>query len=208
MEKKQILPTREVLVKLVSNVLSVRDTLTTEFNKVFLDATFDAIRHFEYTAHIRFECKTESEMRKLTKLVDMAGFTVFNDKFEDGFMEFDASFESPSFVASRSAIRRLGTTAEETRICAEVEIAIESKKMLEVHFNNQAKEAATKRKFEYRFDIENLNRNVAKNIHGTLVDGYKLSVRTDYSPTVTKFLVSWSLDGTLDGEGFYDDNEG
>lgn len=46
MGKKQILPTREVLVKLVSNVLSVRDTLTTEFNKVFLDATFDAIRHF------------------------------------------------------------------------------------------------------------------------------------------------------------------
>ena len=196
MGKKRVLPTREILFELAIKSLSVESDLMSKFSKAFLNATFDAFSHFEFVAHVRFKCKTESEMHKLTKVVDMAGYTVFNERFEDGIMEFDASFESPSFIASREAIEELGTTAAETHTCTETEIALESKKMLDMHFFDQATKAAEEGKFEYSFDIANLHRNVAKNIHNTLVNDFRLSVRNDYTTEVTKLLVGWGVEGT------------
>lgn len=210
MKKVHNKPTREHLVELASKSLSTQSDLRSKFSKAFMGATFAAFSHFEFITHLRFECGTEKEMQKLTKLVDMAGFLVLNEKFEDGFMEIDASFESPSFIASRAAISELGTSAEDAHTCANVEISMETEKMIDEHFNNQAKKAAEEGKFEYRFSITDLHRNVAKSVHDTLVTDLGLSVRTDYSPTVTKFIVSWGseTEGTLTEEGgFYDGSE-
>lgn len=208
MKKDNNKPTREYLVELASKSLSTKSSIRSKFSKAFMGATFEAFSHFEFIAHLRFECGTEKEMQKLTKMVDLAGFLVLNDKFEDGFMEIDVSFESPSFIGSRAAISELGTSAEETHTCAKIEIALESKKIFDEHFNNQAKKAAKEGKFEYRFGITDLHRNVAKSVHDTLVTDFGLSVRTDYSPTVTNFIVNWGAEGTLMVEGgFYDGSE-
>ena len=208
MEKDYNMPTREVLVDITDKALSSQSALRSEFSNAFMLAIYEATTRFELVAHLRFECKTESEMQKLTKLVDMAGFIVLDEKFEDGFMEIDASFESPAFMAARAAISELGMSAEDALETAEMEISYATKELLAEHFNGQVKEAAENGKFEYRFDIKDVHRNVAKSIHDRLVDGSGFSVRTDYSPEVTKFLVSWRAEGTfVEKGGFYDGSE-
>ena len=203
MKKDYNMPTREVLVDITDKALSSQSALRSEFSNAFMLAIYEATTRFELIAHLRFECKTESEMQKLTKLVDMAGFLVLNEKFEDGFMEIDASFAS-----ARAAISELGMSAEDALETAEMEISYATKELLAEHFNGQVKEAAENGKFEYRFDIKDLHRNVAKSIHDRLVVGSGFSVHTNYSPEVTKFIVSWRAEGTLDVGVFYDDNEG